>query len=77
MSVISGPQPDSVTVIGAGLAGTLMSILLAQRGHKVRLYERLPDMRREVIPAGRSINLALAARGIRSLEIAGDRKSVV
>jgi len=77
MSLISGPQPDSVTVIGAGLAGTLMSILLAQRGHKVRLYERLPDMRREVIPAGRSINLALAARGIRALEIAGVMQQVM
>ena len=60
-----------VTVIGAGLAGTLMSLLLAQRGHRVRLYERLPDMRREAIPAGRSINLALAARGIAALERAG------
>lgn len=68
---------DSVTLIGAGLAGTLMSILLAQRGHKVRLYERLPDMRRETIPAGRSINLALAARGIRALEVAGVMERVL
>ena len=57
-------KSDPVTIIGAGLAGTLLSILLARRGHKVRIYERLPDQRREIIPAGRSINLALAARGI-------------
>ena len=62
---------DEVTIIGAGLAGTLMSLLLAQRGRPVTLYERLPDMRRELIPAGRSINLALAARGIAALEQAG------
>jgi len=61
----------SVTICGAGLAGSLLAILLAQRGFKVRLYERLGDLRREVIPAGRSINLALAARGIRALELAG------
>jgi kynurenine 3-monooxygenase len=60
-----------VSIIGAGLAGTLLAILLAQRGNKVRLFERLPDMRRTAIPAGRSINLALAARGIRALELAG------
>jgi len=62
---------ETVTIAGAGLAGTLLAVLLARRGRRVRLYERLPDMRRENIPAGRSINLALAARGIRALEMAG------
>ena len=65
----SGLQP--VSIIGAGLAGTLLAILLARRGERVRVFERLPDMRRTAIPAGRSINLALAARGIRALELAG------
>lgn len=68
---------DTVTVIGAGLAGSLIAILLARRGHTVRIYERLPDMRRARIPAGRSINLALAARGIRALEIAGVMEQVL
>jgi kynurenine 3-monooxygenase len=62
---------DDVTIVGAGLAGALLAILLAQRKRRVRVFERLPDMRREQIPAGRSINLALAARGIRALEMAG------
>lgn len=62
---------NRVIVIGAGLAGTLMSILLARRGLGVELFERLPDLRRNPIPAGRSINLALAARGIHALELAG------
>jgi len=65
-----------VTVIGAGLAGALLSILLARRGHRVRLYERQDDMRRVDLDAGRSINLALAARGIRALEIAGVMEQV-
>lgn len=59
-----------ITICGAGLAGSLLAILLAQRGYRVRLFERLGDLRREQIPAGRSINLALAARGIRALELA-------
>lgn len=54
-----------------------MSVLLARRGHRVRLFERLADMRRTQISAGRSINLALAARGIRALEIAGVMQSVL
>lgn len=66
-----------VSIIGAGLAGTLMSILLARRGHKVRVFERLPDLRREAIPAGRSINLALAARGIATLELADVMQQVL
>ncbi|HVF15497.1 MAG TPA: NAD(P)/FAD-dependent oxidoreductase [Steroidobacteraceae bacterium] len=69
---MSSPDQDhSVTICGAGLAGSLLAILLAQRGFDVLLYERLGDLRREEIPAGRSINLALAARGIRALELAG------
>jgi kynurenine 3-monooxygenase len=66
-----GRRNEPITVVGAGLAGTLLAILLARRGHRVRLYERQDDMRRVQIDAGRSINLALAARGIRALELAG------
>jgi kynurenine 3-monooxygenase len=61
----------SVTLLGAGLAGSLLAVYLARRGHEVTVYERLPDMRRHAIPAGRSINLALAHRGIRPLEAVG------
>lgn len=64
-------RSDPVTIVGAGLAGSLMAILLGRRGHPVTLFERFEDMRRMPIPAGRSINLALAARGIRALEDAG------
>lgn len=67
----SGMGNEPISVIGAGLAGALLSITLARRGHRVRLYERQDDMRRVQIDAGRSINLALAARGIRALELAG------
>ena len=48
-----------------------MSILLARRGFNVTIYERRPDMRQVDIPAGRSINLALANRGINALEKVG------
>ena len=57
-----------VTLLGAGLAGSLLAVFLARRGFDVTVYERLPDMRKHDIPAGRSINLALAHRGIRPLE---------
>jgi len=60
-----------VNIIGAGLAGSLLAILLAKRGHKVTVYERRPDPRSNTVDSGRSINLALAARGIRGLELAG------
>ncbi|NVJ59537.1 MAG: FAD-dependent monooxygenase [Gammaproteobacteria bacterium] len=60
-----------ITLIGAGLVGSLTAVFLAKRGFTVDVYERRPDMRKENISAGRSINLALANRGIHPLEKAG------
>lgn len=60
-----------ITIIGAGLVGSLLSIYLSKRGYKVTIYERRPDMRKEKMIAGRSINLALSDRGIRALEEVG------
>jgi kynurenine 3-monooxygenase len=62
---------ERVHVIGAGLAGSLLAIFLARRGLRVRVLERRPDMRRVDIPAGRSINLALANRGLGALARVG------
>ena len=56
-----------ITLVGGGLAGSLLSIYLAKRGLEVDLYERRPDMRTVDISAGRSINMALSARGIYAL----------
>ncbi len=53
-----------IVVAGAGLAGALFATYLGRRGHEVIVYESRPDLRRVDIDAGRSINLALATRGI-------------
>ena len=63
--------PPAVTIVGAGPVGSLMAVFLARRGYPVTIHERRPDMRCVAIPAGRSINLALANRGIHALEAAG------
>ncbi len=62
---------DKITIVGGGLVGSLLSIYLAKRNYKVDVYERRPDMRKEEISAGRSINLALSDRGWHGLEGAG------
>lgn len=61
----------NVLVIGAGLCGSLLTLRLAQEGFNVTLVEKRPDLRRVTLDAGRSINLALSNRGLRSLKIAG------
>lgn len=66
-----------INVIGGGLAGSLMAVLLAQKGFQVRVYERRPDMRKSNIDGGRSINLALSARGIHALEEAGLKEEIM
>ena len=60
-----------VTIIGAGLVGSLLSIYLSKQGYRVSIYERRPDMRKQSMSAGRSINLALSDRGIKALEEVG------
>jgi kynurenine 3-monooxygenase len=60
-----------ITIIGAGLVGSLLSIYLSKRGYKLKVFERRADMRKEKISAGRSINLALSDRGIKALEEVG------
>ncbi len=66
-------ESREITLVGAGLAGSLLSIYLARRGHRVTILERRPDPRKTAAPAsaGRSINLALANRGIAALEEVG------
>ena len=64
-----GDQP--VNIVGGGLAGALLAVLLARRGFAVDVHERRPDPRLAASERGRSINLALAARGIAALERAG------
>jgi len=60
LNSLDGP----IVIVGAGQAGALLSIYLAREGHDVTVYESRPDLRRTDIDAGRSINLALATRGI-------------
>lgn len=66
-----------VALVGGGLVGSLLAVFLARRGFQVDLFERRPDMRKETISAGRSINLAISTRGIRALEKAGMDTSVL
>lgn len=61
----------NISIIGAGLVGSLLSIYLAKRGNKITIYERRADMRKASAVVGRSINLALSDRGIKALEEVG------
>lgn len=62
---------EKINIIGGGLSGTLMAIYLAKRGFEINLFERRPDMRKNKMSAGRSINLALSTRGLHALEKVG------
>jgi kynurenine 3-monooxygenase len=68
---MSAPRNGSVAIVGAGPTGALLSILLRRRGFDVTLYDARPDPRHSAGDSGRSINLALADRGITALERVG------
>tara|TARA_B100000700_G_scaffold307220_1_gene383403 strand:- start:1059 stop:2390 length:1332 start_codon:yes stop_codon:yes gene_type:complete len=60
-----------VTIVGAGLVGSLCSLYMSKRGYQVNVFERRKDLRSEIITAGKSINLALSKRGWTSLQQVG------
>jgi kynurenine 3-monooxygenase len=61
-----------VVIVGAGLSGSMMASYLGRRGYRVDVVERRSDPRvRAQDDAGRSINLGLSERGIRSLRDIG------
>ena len=67
-------MPDSVAIVGAGLAGCLLATLLGRRGVDVTVYERREDPRVTAPERGRSINLAISARGLEALDQVGLRE---
>lgn len=54
-------------VVGGGIAGAYMAALLGQRGEPVTVFDSRPDPRLELGGGGRSINLAIAERGLAAL----------
>lgn len=65
-----------ITIIGSGLVGSLTAIYLSKRGYKVDVYEKRPDLRKNNISAGKSINLVISYRGWNALEHIGIRKEI-
>nr|AAL40890.1 kynurenine 3-monooxygenase [Anopheles stephensi] len=64
-------QPLDVAIVGGGLVGSLLALHLGKKGHEVNLYEYREDIRTAELVIGRSINLALSARGRRALAEVG------
>lgn len=65
-----------ITIVGAGLVGSLWAILLRKKGFDVEVFERRADLRKSTASAGRSINLVITSRGLHGLETAGLRDEV-
>jgi kynurenine 3-monooxygenase len=82
--IMSGPaqtsaplRPGRALIVGAGLAGSLLAVYLARAGWTVEVVERRADPRARRFAAGRSINLAISARGIKALRRAGLEEAVM
>jgi kynurenine 3-monooxygenase len=65
-----------IIIVGAGLVGSLWAVYMRKAGYKVVIYERRSDIRKAEISAGKSINLALSARGWNSLNTAGIKADI-
>jgi len=67
---------ESILIIGAGLCGSLLALRLGQRGYKIKLVEKRPDLRKVDQDAGRSINLAFSDRGLKAMRMVGLEEEV-
>ncbi len=74
---MSTPQFRRIVIVGGGLAGALLATMLGKEGHRVTVYERRPDPRTHGFVGGRSINLAISARGVRGLAAVGLAEKVL
>ncbi len=54
-------------VVGGGLVGAMIAALLGREGYQVEIIERRGDPRQDAMESGRSINLAISARGLNAL----------
>lgn len=61
----------TITIIGAGLAGCFLAVLLANRGYKVRIYERASKDEIFNHASKRSFNLTFYGYGVQALKDAG------
>ncbi|MGM0943912.1 MAG: FAD-dependent oxidoreductase [Bacteroidota bacterium] len=71
-------ENNEITILGAGLIGSLMAIYLRKQGLAVTVYDKRPDKRKTpYFEGGRSINMALSHRGWKSLEQVGLKDKVM
>ncbi|EAZ82219.1 FAD-dependent oxidoreductase [Algoriphagus machipongonensis] len=71
-------KKNEITILGAGLIGSLMAIYLKRHGLDVTVYDKRPDKRKTPYDeGGRSINMALSHRGWKSLEQVGLKDKVL
>lgn len=54
-------------VVGGGLVGSMVAAMLGRDGYQVEIIERRGDPRQDAMESGRSINLAISARGLNAL----------
>jgi kynurenine 3-monooxygenase len=61
---------NKITIIGAGLVGSLWAVLLRRNNFDVDIFEKRSDLRKQQNDSGRSINLIITSRGLHALKTA-------
>ena len=76
MTTTKSTKKETITVIGAGPVGALLSVILGRSGYNVNLIESRRDCRDDNLDQGKSINIALSDRGWLALESVGVAKQI-
>ncbi|WP_194774941.1 FAD-dependent oxidoreductase [Pararhodonellum marinum] len=68
---------NNISILGAGLIGSLLGVYLRKRGLNVSIFEKRSDNRNDQYKEeGRSINMALSHRGWKALEKVGLKEKI-
>jgi len=62
---------EKICIVGAGLVGSMLSIILAQSGFEIEVFEKRKDPRLDDKTRGRSIAMSISNRGWKALRMIG------
>lgn len=70
-------EKKKIAIVGAGPVGSCLAVLFAREGFDVQVYEKRQDPTLGTGPAGRSVNLSLSMRAMKTLDMINVKERIL